>query len=240
MIREISKLLSQFKNCFSRTSSFNWFAITIMGFFVRLDHHGVSSMIRWLNLAPDKYTSLLLFFRASSWNLNEIQKKWQQIALAKCPTVKIGGRYLIAGDGIKIAKEAKKIPGVKRLHQDSDNSGKASYIYGHHFGVLGILAGWVEKKIFCVPLRAELHEGAEQLREFQEKPAPSFNGKSKVSVTTLMASMAANLVEELNTDCIIVLDAYFSVGPVFLICKEIMKKNGQRLLHVVTQPRVML
>ena len=119
MIREISKILSLFRDCFSRTSSFNWFVITIMGFFVRLDHHGVSSMVRWLNLAPSKYTSLLLFFRASSWNLKKIQEKWWQVVLARCSTITIDGRYLIVGDGIKVAKEAKKMPGVKRLHQDS-------------------------------------------------------------------------------------------------------------------------
>jgi len=237
MIKEVSQILSQFKNCFSRTSSFNWFAIIIVGFFVRLDHHGVSSIVRWLNLAPEKYTSLLLFFRASSWNLKKIQEKWWQVVLSKCPTIKIDGRYVIAGDGIKVAKESKKMPGVKRLHQDSDNSGKASYIYGHHFGALGILAGWVGKKIFCVPLCAELHEGAEQLRKFQEKPTVSVNGKSKVSVTTLMASMAGSLVGGLNAECIIVLDAYFSVGPVFILLKEIARENGKRLAHIVTRAK---
>lgn len=146
MIKELSIILLQFRDCFSRTSSFNWFVITVMGFIVRLDHHGVSSVVRWLNLDPDKYTSLLLFFRASSWNLKSIQEKWWQIVLTKCPTITINGRYLIAGDGIKISKEAKKMPGVKRLHQESDNSGKAPYIYGHHFGTLGILAGWVKKR----------------------------------------------------------------------------------------------
>jgi len=50
---------------------------------------------------------------------------------------------------VKIAKEAKKIPGVKKLHQESDNSSKAPYIYGHHFGALGILAGWVKKRFFA-------------------------------------------------------------------------------------------
>tara|TARA_B100001964_G_C14200360_1_gene585450 strand:- start:30 stop:1388 length:1359 start_codon:yes stop_codon:yes gene_type:complete len=208
-----------------------------MGFFVRLDQYGVSSMIRWLNLDSGKYTSLLLFFRASSWNLKEIQKKWGQIVLSKTPAITIDGRYLIAGDGIKIPKEAKKMPGVKRLHQDSDNSGKASCIYGHHFGALGVLAGWAKKKIFCIPLRAELHEGAEQLRDLQGKIAPVINGKSKVSVTTLMASMAVSLVEELNVKSIIVLDAYFSVGPVFDLLKEVTKENGKRLAHVVTRAK---
>jgi hypothetical protein len=237
MIKEISKILSQFRDCFSREASFSWFVITVMGFFVRLDHHGVSSMVRWLNLTPSKYTSLLLFFRSSSWNLKKIQEKWWQIVLAKCSPITIDGRCLVAGDGIKVSKEAKKMPGVKRLHQDSDNSGKASYIYGHHFGALGILAGHVKKKIFCIPLCAELHEGAQQLREFQGKRPPSVNGTDKVSVTTLMASMAANLIGGLDTECIIVLDAYFSVGPVFLLLKEVVKENGQRLAHVVTRAK---
>lgn len=151
MITEINNILSQFRSCFSRASSFNWFVITIIGFIVRLDHHGVSSVIRWLNLDPGKYTSLLLFFRASSWNLKEIQQKWWKIVLANCPVININGRYLIAGDGIKIGKEARKIPGVKRLHQESDNSSKAPYIYGHHFGALGILAGWLKKRFFVSP-----------------------------------------------------------------------------------------
>jgi len=117
MITKVNDILSRFRNCFSRKSSFNWFVIIIIGFIVRLDHNGVSSVIRWLNLAPNKYTSLLLFFRASSWNLMEIQQKWWQIVLSYCPIITIDGRYLIAGDGIKIARESKKIPGVKRLHQ---------------------------------------------------------------------------------------------------------------------------
>ena len=237
MIPEINNILSQFRNCFSRASSFNWFVITIIGFIVRLDHHGVSSIIRWLNLDPGKYTSLLLFFRASSWNLKEIQQRWWQIVLSYCPVITINGRCLIAGDGIKIAREAKKMPGVKRLHQESDNSGKAPYIYGHHFGTLGILAGWVKKKILCIPLCTELHEGAEQLREIQGKSTPSVNGKNKVSVTTLMATMAVDLIKGLNSECIVVLDAYFAVGPVFQVLKEATRENGQRLAHIVTRAK---
>ena len=152
MIGEISFILLLFRDCFSRTAAFNWFVVIIMGFIIRLDHHGVTSMIRWLSLDSSLYTALLSFFRASSWQLLRIQEKWRQIVLSRCPLVVVGGRYLIAGDGIKISKEAEKMPGVKRLHQESDNSGKAPYIYGHHFGALGILAGWVKKNHLCTPL----------------------------------------------------------------------------------------
>jgi hypothetical protein len=151
MINGISVILLKFRQCFSRKAAFNWFVIVIMGFILRLDHHGVTSIIRWLALKPSLYTALLSFFRASSWNLKVIQQRWWEIILSHCPLLTIDNRYLIAGDGIKVSKEAEKMPGVKRLHQESDNSGKAPYIYGHHHGVLGILAGWVKKKSFVSP-----------------------------------------------------------------------------------------
>ena len=152
MIEEISLILLQFRDCFTRTAAFNWFAIVIMGFILRLDHYGVTSIIRWLGLKPSLYTALLSFFRASSWQLKNIQHQWWKIVLSHCPLLSIDNRYLLAGDGIKISKEAEKMPGVKRLHQESDNSGKAPYIYGHHHGVVGILAGWVKKNLLCSPL----------------------------------------------------------------------------------------
>ncbi len=159
MINEISTILSMFRKCFSRRASFHWFVIVIMGFILRLDHHGVSSFIRWLGLDPSVYTALLLFFRASSWQLKDIQKRWREIVLLCCPLLTVDNRYLIVGDGIKISKEAEKMPGVKRLHQESDNSGKAPYIYGHHFGVLGILAGSIKKNFFASPFVPNFMKG---------------------------------------------------------------------------------
>jgi len=180
MIKKISSILVQFRSCFSRASSFNWFVITVIGFIVRLDHHGVSSVIRWLNLDPGKYTSMLLFFRASSWDLKDIQQKWWQIVLATCPVITINGRYLIAGDGIKIAKEAKKMPGVKRLHQESDNSSKAPYIYGHHFGALGILTGWVKKRFFAPLFVSNFMKGQSNFESFKENLHHQLTEKAKL------------------------------------------------------------
>jgi hypothetical protein len=152
MINEISLILENFRSCFRKKAAFKWFLIVIMGFIIRLDHHGVSSIIRWLALKPSLYTAFLSFFRAPSWQLKNILQQWWQIVLCRCPLITIDNRYLIAGDGIKISKEADKMPGVKRLHQESDNSGKAPHIYGHHFGALGILAGWVKKNLLCSPM----------------------------------------------------------------------------------------
>jgi hypothetical protein len=66
---------------------------------------------------------------------------------------------------------------------------------------------------------------------------PTVNGKDKVSVTTLMASMAVALVKGLDAKCIVVLDAYFAVGPVLLILKGLLDSNGKRLAHLITRAK---
>lgn len=152
MISQISHILEAFRSSFTRQAAFDWFVAVIFGFLVRIDHCGASSFVRWLGLRPSLYTALLSFFRAKSWQLDTIMDRWRQIVLELCPPVTIDDRLLLAGDGIKVSKEAEKMPGVKRLHQESDNSGKAPYIYGHHWGVIGVLAGRVKKNLLHSPL----------------------------------------------------------------------------------------
>jgi hypothetical protein len=90
---------------------------------------------------------MLSYFRARSRKLRPILCQWWQIVLERCIPVAIDGRLVLAGDGIKVSEEAEKMPGVKRLPQESDNSGKAPYIYGHHQGVIGVLGGWRKKNL---------------------------------------------------------------------------------------------
>ncbi len=52
-----------------------------------------------------------------------------------------------------------------------------------------------------------------------------------------MAAMAVDLVKGLSSECIVALDAYFAVGPVFLILKEATRETGQRLAHIVTRAK---
>jgi len=60
---------------------------------------------------------------------------------------------------------------------------------------------------------------------------------AKVSVTTLMAAMAAGLVSTIGKRCLLVLDAYFAVGPVFAILKQARDAGGKRLVHLVTRAK---
>ena len=237
MISEISDVLTRFESCFTRRAAFSWFVVIVFGLLVRLDQHGVTSLFRWLDLEPDLYVCGLSFFRASSWTLADLQIRWSNIVKEEFPLITVGDYLVIIGDGIKIAKEARKMPGVKKLHQDSANSGKAEYIFGHHHGVLGILAGSA-KKLFCVPLVAEIHEGMQKIRELDDNDDPASTGEVvKVSLITSMTTMACNLVKNLDRKCILVLDAYFAAGPAFLAIEGLVDAGGKRLLHLITRAK---
>lgn len=52
-----------------------------------------------------------------------------------------------------------------------------------------------------------------------------------------MASMAADVATAMGKRCLLVLDAYFAVGPVFTILKAVVDSKGQQLVHVVTKAK---
>ncbi|MCK8600285.1 transposase [Desulfoferrobacter suflitae] len=235
MIGQLSLLLMVFREAFPRGATFEWFVVAIFGFIVRLDHHGVSSSIRWLRIVPNSYEAFLAFFRSDALKLDKIFTHWLSLVSRHCATRTRAGAFVLIGDGIKVAKEAECMPGVKKLHQESENSSKAPWILGHHFGVLGMLAA-NQEKAFCIPLIAELHEGAEALRQLQQKDVTPI-ATEKLTVVTLMANLARTVATKLKEPCVAVLDAYFAVGPAFEIAKTLRSNKGQRLLHIITRAK---
>jgi hypothetical protein len=226
----IEPLLSRFRPCFARSTAYCWFLIVVAGFIVRLDHLGASSFIRWLFLNPDCYELMLRFFRASSWSLPNLLSLWAGMCVDLFPAIEFNGRRLLIGDTTKVSKEAQKMPGVKTLRQESENSGKPEYIRGHHFGFVSLLVGSLEKAL-SVPLQGELHEGVEPIR-----PGEGFAGKPATLITR-MAHLAIEKAKQIGCPCYVVLDAYYSAGPFFKILRSAVNEQGQRWLHVIVRAK---
>ena len=143
MLNSIENILCHFKSCFSRRAAFHWFVTITIGFMLRSGKLGVTSVIRDLALNPGCYDSMLHFFRASSWSLADIRRHWYSAVREYAPLYKEGDFHVLVGDGVKQSKEGRRMPGVEKLFQESENSAKPEYIHGHMFGGLGILAGSV-------------------------------------------------------------------------------------------------
>jgi len=152
-------LVNQFKSACSREKTFFWLVIVLIGFTIKFDALGVTSLARAVGLSPNYYTCMLNFFHSSGVDLKKLRSLWIQLIFDRFSgIIKINGRCLIVGDGIKIGKEGKKMPGVKWLHQESESNSKAEYIMGHSIQAIAILINGL-CTTFAVPLMAEIHEG---------------------------------------------------------------------------------
>jgi hypothetical protein len=98
---------------FSRVRTFLWFATAVAGLTVRTELAGVTSIIRALNLQPRLYNKLCDHFHSTAVDLDRLAALWTQALLRLFPgPVRVNGRLVLVGDGIKIGMRGKKMPGV--------------------------------------------------------------------------------------------------------------------------------
>ena len=230
MFTQLDRIFATFRPHFERYATFTWFVVVIVGFYVCADHDGLTSMIRWLSLCPSSYAKLTHFFYATSWRLETLMPVWITWVQTMCPVLQVNGRALLIGDTIKVSKEGRKMPGVKALHQESGNNSKKAVVWGHHVGVVGLVTGVVEKR-FCTPLQAQLHEGVEAWRASE-----GLNG-APPTVVTRMARLLLATAEQAGCPCYAALDAYYAVGPSFLILKERLREDGTPVVHLITRAK---
>jgi DDE superfamily endonuclease len=144
---------------FSRLQTFLWFATAVAGLTVRTDMLGVTSIVRALNLKSRCYNPLDDFFHSSAVKLDQLTALWTKVVLRRFPQpLRINGRYVLVGDGIKIPKHGRKMPAVKLLHQQSDANTKPEFIMGHSIQAVSLLVQ-AASSFFAVPLAARIHEG---------------------------------------------------------------------------------
>jgi DDE superfamily endonuclease len=143
----------------SRLRSFIWFTACVAGLTVRTELLGVTSIVRALKLRARFYNKLLDHFHSSAVKLDKISALWAQVVLRLfAHPLRVNGRLVLVGDGIKVAKCGKKMPAVKLLHQQSDSNTKPEYIMGHSLQAVSLLARAADS-VFAVPLAARIHEG---------------------------------------------------------------------------------
>lgn len=152
------KIVLQLRNACSRYRTFLWLGVVLAGFTIRVDLLGVTSIIRALGLIECSYDRLLDFFHSKALSIQKLTQVWINIALKYLPLLKRNGRIVLVGDGIKIPKSGKKMPAVKKLFQESESNTKPSYIFGHSYQAVAVLAG-IMPGIFAIPLISRIHEG---------------------------------------------------------------------------------
>lgn len=215
MINYFEALLLSMRPAFSRKATFAWFVIAAVGFIMRTDTYGVSSIIRAICLTSAGYPCLLHFFHSSAWNTKAVLQHWWLWLLHQNVAYMVNDRIVLTGDHTKNVKDGRRIPEVETLHQDSETSSKPSYFRGHHWGFIGLLTT-ARGKFWSTPLWAEIHR-----RDLDEKRS------------TRIVTVAKTIVQQMDTKGYLVLDAFFAVGPVF----QLARKTEDATIHIVTRAK---
>ncbi|MFB5269574.1 transposase [Paenibacillus enshidis] len=230
MLKLMNEILCAFRACFTRTAAFQWFVVIVVGLMVRSDHLGVTSIVRDLSLDPRHYESMIHFFRSSAWSLESLRLAWQEAVRRFAPLLYVRGQVVLVGDGMKQAKEGRQMPGVKKLHQESENVSKGEYIFGHLFGAIGILAG-TPNKWFCLPLFMNLQDGV--------KAIFGWTGHSKERQASHVVQMIEQAFVSARTfgGALLLLDRYFLSIPALQRLAE-GDRAGDGRLQIVTKAKM--
>jgi hypothetical protein len=165
----------------------------------------------------------LNFFHSNAVVLSLLLSAWVTLALKVfSPCIEHGYRIFVA-DGLKVAKEGKKMPAVKCLHQESVNNSKAEYIMGHSFQVVAMLATAATGQVFAIPLLARICEGLMWDRSSQ-----------KPSLLDKLANMFIDVVALAKVPALLVADAYYASRKVI----EPLLDNGHQLISRVRKNAV--
>jgi len=209
-------VLQLLRPAFSRSRPFMWFATIVAGLAVRSDLRGVTSIVRALNLRPNLYDRLLQNLHSSAIKLDQLSALWAQVALRLFPqSVRVNGRLILVGDGIKIPKRGKKMPAVKLLHQQSDCCTKPEYIMGHSLQAVCLLVD-AALSVFAVPLAVRIHEGL------------VWSNRDKRTLLDKMLLLIETLA--ITTPFYFVADTYYAAGK---IVHGLLKQGN----HLVTRVR---
>jgi len=227
----IDSLIMGFRDVFTREIPFEWFVVTVIGFIVRTDINGVTSFIRALRFASTRaYKALNHFFRSSAWALENIRDMWIKIVRASGFIRMEDGHPVIICDHTNVPKEATRMPGVKKIHQESEDSSKPETIRGHAFGCVGVLLS-NGIKTFCTPLSMLVHDGVKPMLEYKN------SAHAKESMLSRLAREACEVAVAFDQACYLLMDrAFLTVNVLTAINEEIMKA-ARPLITLITRPK---
>jgi hypothetical protein len=133
--------------------------LVLAGLSTRPERAGITSLVRVLELRERAYRRLLHLFHNSALNLERLTDLWTRLVLKLFTPVRVGDYLVCLADGIKVGKEGKKMPAVRKLYQSGGSNSKPPYIMGHSFQAISLLVRGVTGAVAAVPLTARIHEG---------------------------------------------------------------------------------
>ncbi len=192
------RCLRELRPACSRAATFVWMTLVLVGLSIRPDLGGVTSFVRAGGLVPEAYRRLLYLFHTPALVLEDLTALWIRLVLKLFTPLRVGDRLVCVADGLKVPKEGKKMPAVKKLHQESGNNSKPAFIFGHSFQAVGLLVQGVLGQVCCVPLASRIHEGL------------VFSNRDRRTLLDKLVELFLPIARALENQVVLVADAYYA------------------------------
>lgn len=212
----IEQVLLKLRPAFSREVPFEWFVLLLWGVLLSQQPAAVTSYLNGLGLGEAYYGQALHWFHSRAFRIDEVCQRWGYWLSKHAEVKTLKGQRVYAGDGIKVSKEGRKMPGVKGLHQESEDVSKPEWIRGHYFSALSLLLG-SGKALFAAPIILKLHDGIEAV--------------GVDSDLTLVDKMAVICINVMVTGSYALLDAYYASA-------KILKPFRVHGLHLISRAAI--
>lgn len=217
----------------SRSHTFLWLVLVLMGLCCRADNAGVTSFVRVLNFRGETYHRFLHLFHSKGLNLDALTACWVRLCLTLFRPFQVASRIVVLADGIKAPKEGKRMPAVKLLHQQSASNSKPEYIMGHSLQAISMLVHGPAGQVAAVPLTSRIHEGL------------VFSNRDARTLLDKLVALLFSITRVWDRQVVLVADAYYASGKVIrpllatghhLVTRA--KSNAVAYLPVPDAPRV--
>ncbi|WP_156901766.1 transposase [Azohydromonas australica] len=187
-----------------RMRTFLWMILALMGLCCRSDNAGVTSFVRVLNFRGQAYHRLLHLFHSTALNLDVLTTCWTRLCIVLFRPFEVGSRLVCLADGIKAAKEGKRMPAVKKLHQQSSNNSKPEFIMGHSLQAVSLLVHAPGGQAAAVPLTSRVHEGV------------VFSNRDARSLLDKLVALLLSIARGWGRQVLLVADAYYASAKVIV------------------------
>ncbi len=215
ILRRVDQILSNLRPVFSRHAAYEWFVLLIWGILLCTQNPAITSYLNAVGLSEHYYTLALHWFHSKAISVEKLSVAWHEWLLHSPKVHRLRGQPVYVGDGIKVGKEGKKMPGVKKLHQESANVTKSEWIRGHYFGAITLLLE-ADSCFKAAPVTLELQDGIKNADDDE---------------TTVVDKMSALCVKLMSAGSYIILDAYFA-------SKKLISEFREHKLQLITRVRI--
>jgi hypothetical protein len=106
------------------------------------------------------------FLAEHRWSLTAVTERLVRLVVERLGAqLQVHGAYLVGTDTTLVAKTTKRMLGVQKWKDHSDNADRGAYLVGHHWNLVGLLSRW-DTRWLCWPLVMRLVPGLKGARQW--------------------------------------------------------------------------